>query len=101
MASAKSKLLHSIGAVLFRYIYKNPKRNMLRLVKLGKKFAGNMYPESTFKTPIEIISNENNIWHDYLFNGMNDIDKEFCSMLFLPLVLILVLSALQRSEKKG
>ncbi len=33
MASAKSKLLHSIGAVLFRYIYKNPKRNMLRLVK--------------------------------------------------------------------
>ncbi len=77
MASAKSKLLHSIGAVLFRYIYKNPKRNMLRLVKLGKKFAGNMYPESTFKTPIEIISNENNIWHDYLFNGMNDIDKEF------------------------
>lgn len=101
MASAKSKLLHSIGAVLFGYIYKNPKRNMLRLVKLGKKFAGNMYPESTFKTPIEIISNENNIWHDYLFNGMNDIDKEFLQHAVLTFGIDLGLIGTSTLRKKG
>ena len=75
--SVRSKILHSVGNSVFRYIYKNPQKNMLRLVKIGKKFAGKMYPESTFTTPIDIISNENNIWHQYLFNGINDVDKDF------------------------
>ena len=100
MASAKSKLLHNVGGVLFRYIYKNPKRNMLRLVKLGKKFAGNMYPESTFKTPIEIISNENNIWHQYLFNGINDIDKDFLQQAVLTFGIDLGLIGTSTLRKK-
>ncbi len=75
--SVRSKILHSVGNSVFRYIYKNPQKNMLRLVKIGKKFAGKMYPESTFTMPIDIISNENNIWHQYLFNGINDVDKDF------------------------
>lgn len=76
MSSAKSRLLHSIGGSVFRYIYKDPKRNMLRLVKLGKRFAGKMYPESAFTTPIEIITDESNIWHQYLFNGINDVNRD-------------------------
>lgn len=73
----KSKILHSIGNRLFGYIYKNPKKNMLRLVKLGKTFAGKMYPESTFTKPIEIISDEDNVWHKFLFRGIEEIDREF------------------------
>lgn len=73
----KSKLLHQIGNILFRYIYKNPKKNMLKLVKVGKTFAGKMYPESTFTKPIEIITDETNIWHEYLFRGIEDIDHDF------------------------
>lgn len=73
----KSKLLHHIGNILFRYIYKDPKRNMLKLVKVGKTFAGKMYPKSTFTKPIEIITDDTNIWHQFLFQGIEDIDHDF------------------------
>lgn len=76
MASFKSKVLHSVGNSLFKYIYKNPRRNMLKLVKLGKVFAGKMYPESTFTKPIEIITDETNVWHEYLFRGIAEIDHD-------------------------
>lgn len=77
MAQIKSKILHSVGNRLFKYIYKNPQENMLKLVRIGKMLAGNMYPESTFTKPIEIISDEENIWHQYLFRGLDEVDKDF------------------------
>lgn len=76
MAKLSSSTLHKIGSVLLKYMYKNPERNMLRLVKTAKIAAGKMYPASTFTTPIDIISNKDNIWHDYLFNGLKDIDRD-------------------------
>lgn len=71
-----AKFLHWIGKKLLGYVYKSPEKNMLKLVKVGKAVAGKMYPESTFTTPIDIISNSDNIWHNYLFNGLQDIDRE-------------------------
>ncbi len=103
MASARSKMLHGIGNEIFRYIYKNPQRNMLRLVKVGKKFAGKMYPESTFTKPIDIISNEDNIWHRYLFDGIRDIDKNLFKNAALTFAIDLGLegtSALRRNREK-
>lgn len=76
MASVRSKILHPIGKQLIKYVYKNPEKNMLKLVHLGKKVTGNMFPESTFTKPIEIISDKTNIWHDYLFNGIKDIHPD-------------------------
>lgn len=76
MASFKSKVLHSVGNSLFKYIYKNPRRNMLKLVKLGKVFAGKMYPESTFTKPIEIITDKTNIWHEFLFRGIDEVNHD-------------------------
>lgn len=76
MSQIKSKILHIIGDKLFRYIYKNPKKNMLKLIKIGKAFAGKMYPESTFTKPIEIISDESNIWHQFLFRGLEEVDSD-------------------------
>lgn len=72
----KASTLHKIGDKLFKYMYKNPKRNMLRLIKVAKLVTGKMYPSSTFTAPIDIIENEKNIWHDFLFNGIEDIDKD-------------------------
>lgn len=73
----KSKILHIVGDRIFRYIYKEPQRNMLKLVKLGKTFAGKMYPKGTFTKPIEIISDSTNIWHQFLFRGIDEVDHEF------------------------
>ena len=42
MAQKKSKVLHIIVNRVFRYIYKNPQKNMLKLIKIGKAVAGKM-----------------------------------------------------------
>ena len=98
--SAKSKLLHNIGNGIFRYVYKDPKKNMLRLVKIGKAVTGKMYPESTFTAPIEIISDENNVWHKYLFNGINDVDKDFLRRAALTFAIDLGLIGTSTLRKK-
>lgn len=89
MAKIKSSTLHRIGRTLLKYVYKNPQKNMLRLVKLAKAVARNMYPESTFSVPIDIISNKDNIWHDFLFNGLEDVDKD----LFINMALTFAIDA--------
>lgn len=83
MAKLSSSTLHKIGSVLLKYMYKNPQRNMLRLVKTAKIAAGKMYPPSTFTTPIDIISNKENIWHEFLFNGINDVDRDVFTSIAL------------------
>ena len=36
MANIKDKALYFVGNRLLKYVYKNPQKNMLKLVKLGK-----------------------------------------------------------------
>lgn len=72
----KASTLHRLGNRLVDYMYKNPEANMLKLVKLAKLVAKNIFPASTFTASIDIITNKSNIWHDYLFNGLEDIDRE-------------------------
>ncbi len=75
MAKISPKLLRFFGDKLLDYTYKNPERNMLRIMKIVKKAVGGMYPETTFTKPVEIITDESNIWHGYVFNGLEDIDR--------------------------
>ncbi len=105
MAQAKSKALHFIGNRLFRYIYKNPQKNMLKIVKTAKLFAGKMYPKSTFTKPIEIISDESNIWHSFLFRGIEEVDSDLLRKAILTfgidLGLIGTSSVRSRREVEG
>ncbi len=76
MAQTKSKVLHFIGNRIFKYVYKNPEKNILKLIKIGKAAAGRMYPESTFTKPIEILKDKNNVWNTFLFRGLKEVDEE-------------------------
>lgn len=100
MANIKDKALYFVGNRLLKYVYKNPQKNMLKLVKLGKAVAGKMYPESTFTKPIEIISDETNVWHKYLFNGLNDIDPDFFRSAVLTFAIDLGLNGTKTLRKK-
>ncbi|EKC51330.1 Radical SAM domain protein, partial [human gut metagenome] len=99
-ANIKDKALYFVGNKLLKYVYKNPQKNMLKLVKLGKAVAGKMYPESTFTKPIEIISDETNVWHKYLFNGLNDIDPDFFRSAVLTFAIDLGLNGTKTLRKK-
>lgn len=79
----KASILHKVGDQLLRYMYKNPKRNMLRLINLAKLLTGKMYPSATYTTPIRIIEDEKNIWHNYLFDGLEDIDRDLFKSIAL------------------
>ncbi len=83
MSKIKNTVLHYLGGRLFKYIYKDPEKNMIKLIKLGKVAAGNVFPAATFTKPIEIITDKSNIWHNYLFNGIEDIDPEVLSRVAL------------------
>lgn len=92
MSSVKTKFLHSVGNVLFKYMYKDPKKNMLRLVDVAKKATGDMFPEKTFTAPVEIISDENNIWHKYIFDALDDIDHDLLRRIALTFAIDLGLN---------
>ena len=77
------KMLYSVGDRLLKYVYKNPQKNMLKLVRLGKRVAGGMYPESTFTKPIEIIGDEKNVWHQYLFRALDELDADMLRQIAL------------------
>lgn len=79
----QASTLHKLGRRLMKYMYKNPEKNMLKLIKLAKLVAHNMYPASTFTTPIDIVTNKENTWHDYLFNGLKDIDEDVLTRIAL------------------
>ena len=39
MANIKDKMLYFVGNKLLKYVYKNPQKNMLKLIKIGKAVA--------------------------------------------------------------
>lgn len=71
----KRKALHTVADVFLKYIYKDPQRNMLKLVGIAEKVTGKMYPQSTYTTAREIIVNDNNIWHKFAFRALREIDE--------------------------
>ena len=79
----KPSTLHKAGRLLVKYVYKNPKRNIPKALKVGKAVTGNLFPESTWTAPLDIITNPNNTWHDYVYNILNDIDRDCLSKMLL------------------
>ena len=79
----KPSTLHKAGRLLVKYVYKNPKRNIPKALKVGKAITGNLFPESTWTAPLDIITNPNNTWHDYVYNILNDIDRDCLSKMLL------------------
>ena len=54
------KFLHKVGKTLIKYVYKNPQRNIPKAIKVGKAVTGNLFPESTWSAPIDVITNPDN-----------------------------------------
>lgn len=79
----KPSFLYKIGEQLLQYAYKNPKKNLPKLIKIGKLVAGNMFPASTFTVPIDIINNKDNTWNSFLYDIIDDIDHELLTKMLL------------------
>lgn len=79
----KSSTLHKIGRPLVNYVYKNPKKNIPKVLKIGKAITGNLFPETTWTAPLDVITNPQNTWNDYVYRIIEETDKELLTNMLL------------------
>lgn len=79
----KANTLHKIGRPLVNYVYKNPKRNIPKVLKIGKAITGNLFPETTWTAPLDVITNPQNTWNDYVYRIIEETDKELLTNVLL------------------
>lgn len=79
----KASTLHKIGRPLVNYVYKNPKKNIPKVLKIGKAVTGNLFPETTWTAPLDVITNPQNTWNDYIYRIIEETDKELLTNVLL------------------
>ena len=79
----KASTLHKIGRPLVNYVYKNPKKNIPKVLKIGKAVTGNLFPETTWTAPLDVITNPQNTWNDYVYRIIEETDKELLTNMLL------------------
>lgn len=72
---------------VLKYVDKDPKKNILKLIGLAEKFAGKTFPEKTFKGFRDAITDDDNVWNAYAMNLLKDIDRGYLKKMFLSFVL--------------
>lgn len=79
----KASTLHKIGRPLVNYVYKNPKKNIPKILKVGKAVTGNLFPEATWTMPLDVITNPNNIWNEFVYRTIEQTDRELLTNMLL------------------
>lgn len=79
----KASTLHKIGRPLVNYVYKNPKKNIPKVLKIGKAVTGNLFPETTWTAPLDVITNPQNTWNEYVYRIIEETDKELLTNVLL------------------
>ena len=79
----KASTLHKIGRPLVNYVYKNPKKNIPKVLKIGKAVTGNLFPETTWTAPLDVITNPQNTWNDYIYRIIEETDKELLTNVLI------------------
>ena len=79
----KASTLHKIGRPLVNYVYKNPKKNIPKVLKIGKAVTGNLFPETTWTAPLDVITNPQNTWNDYVYRIIEETDEELLTNVLL------------------
>lgn len=79
----KASTLHKIGRPLVNYVYKNPKKNIPKILKVGKAVTGNLFPESTWTMPLDVITNPDNIWNEFVYRTIEQTDRELLTNMLL------------------
>lgn len=78
----KTQFLHALGNRLMRYVYKDPKKNIPKLLNVAERAVGKQFP-TNWDSVRDVITNENNTWNPALYRAMSDVDQEFATRLML------------------
>lgn len=71
---------------VLKYIDKDPKKNILKMINLAEKVSGKNFPAKTFDGFRNAINDDDNVWSQYAMGLLNDIDRDYLKKMFLSFV---------------
>lgn len=71
---------------VLKYIDKDPKKNILKMINLAEKVSGKNFPPNTFDGFRNAINDDDNVWSQYAMGLLNDIDRDYLKKMFLSFV---------------
>ena len=72
---------------LLRYVDKNPQRNILQVLKIAGRLAGNTFPKANMDAMQRTISSGEGAYYDFAMNILRDTDRGYLRKLILALAL--------------
>lgn len=87
--TTKEKLQRAVASVafdmLFKFIKKSPEKNLPKLVSFAEHFVGGIFPAKNFDAFRSAVSDEDNVWHTFAMNIINEVDGGVLKKLLLAL----------------
>ncbi len=87
--NTKEKLQRAAASAVFKRVYKyirrDPEKNLLKLINFSERFVGGIFPEKNFKAFRNAVQDKNNVWHTYAMNIINDVDGDVLRKMLLAL----------------
>ncbi len=68
---------------LLKYIDKNPRNNLSKIIIKSAKIGKSVFPEENFKKFSDAVEDETNVWSQFAVNLLKDIDRENLKKMFL------------------
>ena len=79
----------AVGATLdtlLKYVDKNPKENLLKLITLGEKLLGGTFPQSSIEAARKAVAEgESNVYYKLAMNMLKDVDRGLLKKLLLSM----------------
>lgn len=89
MITVKEKLQRSFASVAFdriyKYVKKDPTKNLIKLINLAEKFMGGAFPAKNFDAFREAVADDENIWKQFAISIINECDKDYLKKMILAL----------------
>lgn len=89
MMTAKDKIQRAFASVAFdniyRFVKKNPEKNIIRLINLSQKFMGGAFPEKNFDAFRNAVQDKSNVWRTFAMNIIEQCDKDVIKKMLLAL----------------
>ncbi len=70
-----------------RYVDKDPKTNIVKLINKAEFLSGKTFPKKVFDSFRSAVQDDDNVWSDYAMSILRDIDRENLKKAFLSFVL--------------
>lgn len=87
--TAKEKIERAAAGVtidkILKYIYKDPKNNLVKLLNRSEKLLGGIFPQKNLDAMKKAVQDENNVYYQYAMSFLNDVDSQILKKMLLAM----------------